>query len=666
MLPVCSATTGCSTHSQICIHGGLRSTTYWITSEIRCNVVDRAVPDLFNKTHPQGVWLGKQPAKLSYSNFMDQSERSGSVNTITRCSFHKELNDHQFELLSNGCCTTGGMNESFATRAGSIQFVENSDMYAQQEELMVFMNQIDETNISPQPANPDSILSMDGIQDDPSLPPDTYNADTDSLSSIKTSVVDVVAETNKSISDIVNEGQNFLNSSIDTVISSIQSAFREANEALNNATGELKSSTDRIGELAGSKLSSLSSDLKEASGRLGITALDGLRQSIIVVEESLAKGFTSAAYGYGTVKELLPTEIQNALSASENKLSEFLRPVGSAFQQGYSTLQGLEEKLGLDPNDPIIPFLLFIGASASLWVYYWVYNYSGYTGDLSPRSTLELLTGNEDGVLIDIRPEDLRERDGIPDLRRAARYRYASIVLPEVDVSLKKLLKAGRNLDDLLIAAVIGNLKNVQDRSKVVVLDAKGVRSKGIARALRKLGVKNSYVVQGGFQSWVREGLRIKDLRPETALTILNEDAEAIIQDFNPTPLRLLGYGMGFAAVSYAAIEWEKTLQIVGIIGLGQSIYKRIASYENTEDFKQDVRLLLAPARLGGQAISWATGKLETNRNGLPTSPSSSDVQSRVLQAAAKHESQPSDSEDTENPSPEVTGPKENMDLSEA
>ena len=77
-------------------------------------------------------------------------------------------------------------------------------------------------------------------------------------------------------------------------------------------------------------------------------------------------------------------------------------------------------------------------------------------------------------------------------------------------------------------------------------------------------------------------------------------------------------------------------------------------------------RLLLAPARLGGQAISWATGKLETNRNGLPTSPSSSDVQSRVLQAAAKHESQPSDSEDTENPSPEVTGPKENMDLSEA
>lgn len=38
--------------------------------------------------------------------------------------------------------------------------------------------------------------------------------------------------------------------------------------------------------------------------------------------------------------------------------------------QGYSTLQGFEEKLGLDPNDPIIPFLLFVGASAALWYTY--------------------------------------------------------------------------------------------------------------------------------------------------------------------------------------------------------------------------------------------------------------------------------------------------------
>ncbi|KAL3506870.1 hypothetical protein ACH5RR_032252 [Cinchona calisaya] len=663
MLPVCSATSSCSTHSQICIQGGLRSISpYCTTSDVRCNVVDRVVPDLLNRAQLQGVCLGKQPVKISYSNFMENCEHSGSSVVINRLSL-KVPDYHQFELLSSGNFT-GRINKSFATRTGDIEFVENSS----QEDLTVFTNQlIDESDIAPELSSPDSMLNMDVIQDDSSLPPDTFNMDTESLSGIRTSAEDVVAESNKSISDLVNEGENFLNSSLDKVTSSIRSAFKEASDAVDNATVELKSATDGTGELAGNKLSAFSSDLKEAFGRLGITAVDGLRQSIVVVEDSIAKAFTSAGYGYGSLKELLPSEIQDALKVPENKLAEFLRPVGSAFQQGYSTLQGLEEKLGLDPNDQIIPFILFIGVSTTVWVCYWIFNYSGYTGDLSPRSTLELLTGKKEGVLIDIRPEDLRERDGIPDLRRSARYRYTNIVLPEVDISVRKLLKGGGNLDDSLTAVVIRNLKIVQDRSKVIVMDANGARSKGIARALRKLGVKNSYLVQGGFQSWVRGGLPFKELRPETTLTILNEDAEAIIQDFNPTPLRLLGYGLGLIAVSYAAIEWEKTLQLIGVVGLGQSIYRRVASYENADDFKQDVRLLLAPVKLGGQAISWATGKLETNRNGLPTSPSSLDVQSRVLQAAAKHESQPSDNEETENLSPELTRPtKENMDLSEA
>lgn len=78
-------------------------------------------------------------------------------------------------------------------------------------------------------------------------------------------------------------------------------------------------------------------------------------------------------------------------------------------------------------------------------------------------------------------------------------------------------------------------------------------------------------------------------------------------------------------------------------------------------------RQLLVPVQLGGEAISWAAGKLESNGIGLSTSPSSSDVQSRVLQAAAKHESQPSDTElqgpSTESETSSVT---ENIDISQA
>lgn len=78
-------------------------------------------------------------------------------------------------------------------------------------------------------------------------------------------------------------------------------------------------------------------------------------------------------------------------------------------------------------------------------------------------------------------------------------------------------------------------------------------------------------------------------------------------------------------------------------------------------------RQLLVPVQLGGQAISWAAGKLESNGLGLSTSPSSSDVQSRVLQAAAKHESQPLDSE-LQDPSTEskTSSVPDNIDVSQA
>lgn len=30
-------------------------------------------------------------------------------------------------------------------------------------------------------------------------------------------------------------------------------------------------------------------------------------------------------------------------------------------------VEGFEESLGLDPNDPLVPFLLFLGLSVTLW-----------------------------------------------------------------------------------------------------------------------------------------------------------------------------------------------------------------------------------------------------------------------------------------------------------
>lgn len=40
-----------------------------------------------------------------------------------------------------------------------------------------------------------------------------------------------------------------------------------------------------------------------------------------------------------------------------------------SFEQVYSAIEGVERSLGLDPSDPIVPFVLLFGTSSTLW--YW-------------------------------------------------------------------------------------------------------------------------------------------------------------------------------------------------------------------------------------------------------------------------------------------------------
>ncbi|WRX21616.1 hypothetical protein QQP08_014103 [Theobroma cacao] len=668
MLPVCSATPGCSSHSQISFHGGLRPfTPFQKDFQSRCNAQDKSVLGMSNGNHLHRMSFKPQAMESFYSNFVESAEQPVSMDLINRYSCPDELDDVKCTFSNEGSPSIQAINESTPFEVGQLKYVETSSLSAAEEKLVDLTNQSAEsTNDSVGMVGPETVTTVDMLPDNSTAASSSLNFDNDSLSSVKTGLDDFLSGFNESINSSVNKGENAVKSLLDNITSSINSVTTSASEAVDNVQAS-----------ASNKVSNLSNDLTEALGKANAFLVDLLRRTIVVVEDSLSNGASSLVY------------------------------IG---------IEGLERSLGFDPNDPIIPFFLLIGISATLWAFYW----------------------------------DLRERDGIPDLRRVARFRYASVSLPEVNGSMRKLLKSGKDLDDSLIAAVIRNLKTVEDRSKVIILDADCSRSKGIARSLRKLGVKSStrfdmletmkdeeansndaekvcglceggesgieefcccdflltkrwfycwgicrwddlgcitqekfrgtaldlqkgtlelrpYLVQGGFQSWVKQGLRIKELKPETTLTILNEEAEAILQDISPSPVQLLGYGVGSATAVYALIEWEKTLQFIGILGLVQTIYWRVSSYENSEDLKKDIRLLLAPVRVGAQALSWAAGKLETNRIGLPTSPSSLDVQNRVLQAAAKLESQPSDAEGIQDPSPEVIAPmNEKVDLSEA
>lgn len=710
MLPLCSASLSGSSHYLASFQVGPRTLFPLHKSNGRCIVEDRVFIGTPNGIHSPEVSFKTQSMKILYADFVERSSQSGSRELADFspnrnqfddiiCEFLNDCVDRESEKLSysmreidrpypvsqdlNDLETPGvsGLDELIPSNAFDTDIsygLSTKSKVAEpfiSGELQSVAGPAGDTlsdlpdQLSPRIDISESLSTADTgvVMDKASAASGTLEVTNDAISKLKENVDGFISGFNGSMDTSIGKADSALKNSYDSVTSLVTYAFRSAAESFESAVSGVLSSIDNTGEVAGNKLSGFTSEFKENTYKVGNVAIDVLRHTIVTVESSLAKAGSSVVYSYGSAKSLLPSDIQKVLNLSEVRVVEVLRPIGTAFQQVYVAVEGLEKYLGFDPNDPIVPFILLLGSSATLGISYWFFTYGGYSGDVTPKFTLDLLLNDENVALIDVRPEDLRERDGIPDLRRGARFRYASVTLPEMDSSVRKLLKNGRDVDDALVAAIIRNLKIVQDSSKVVVMDASGARSKGIARSLRKLGVRRPYLVQGGYGAWMKDGLRTKELKPETTLTILNEEAEAILEDILPNPLKVIGYGAGLIAGIYALIEWEKTLQFIGLIGLGQSIYRRVASYENSEDLKRDARLLLAPVKLGAQAFSWAAGKVEPNKIGLPTSPSSTAVQSRVLQAAAKHESQPSDTEETQDsPRESATPGNENLDLSEA
>ncbi|KAI0504271.1 hypothetical protein KFK09_015223 [Dendrobium nobile] len=466
----------------------------------------------------------------------------------------------------------------------------------------------------------------------------------------------------ESVDKLLNRVDDSLTTTLNAWKLSLSDTVNGVTKTYDGIGSSLFSSIDDSKGQASDQLARFSIKLGENISKAGAVVLDSLRWIIIGVEDGISNGVTFVLYAYASAKTFLPPDIRDALNIFEDDVTQSLSPIGATFQK---VIEEIERNLGLDPNDPLVPFLFLIGTTTTIGISYWLYRYDGYS--LSPERTSELLKNDKNVLLVDVRPEALKERDGIPDLRRAARSKYTSINLIEIDDSIRKLLKGGREVDNALIAVVIRNFKNSKKGTKIVVMDSDAGRSKAIARSLKKLGVKEPYFVEGGFQAWIRKGLRIKEPRPETALTILNEEVEAILEDIKPSPVQFIGYGLGILVAIYAFLEWEKTLQIIGIVGLGQTLYRRVASYKDSDDLKRDVRLLLAPVTVGVATISWITGILEPKMLGLPTSPSSTAVQDRVLQAAAKHESQPADAEEIQAQARESSDQvNEQLDISEA
>lgn len=442
---------------------------------------------------------------------------------------------------------------------------------------------------------------------------------------------------------------NAVRASVDSAGSSVKNAYDSVNgsivRVIKSVTGPSDESVDDL--QSGVENSTQGVDFTSVF-RVGTPANDALKEFVTVVQSATGSAIGAAGsfitQAYSTTKDNVPPEVQSFLDSAEDKVAQITGPVGSAFDKVYIIITDAERAVGLDTDNAVIPVILVVGGSLFLGYTFLNIRYGGYSGDLPPSAALDVLK-KENAVLVDIRSEEATMADGIPDLRRSMRSKFAAVEVIKVEGAARGIIRNTSDVESLITAAVIRNLKSVTGGSKIIVLDTDGGQSKQIARGLRKSGAKRAYRVDGGFKAWVSSGLRVKPAGSQSALTILQEDAEALVEEVQPTSSGIIAVILGSVAGVYALSEWEKTLQLIGVLGIATSIYSRVSLYDTVEDAKADLKLLQKPFSLVIQAIVWLGGLLEPKKLQLATSPLSSNVQGRVIQAAAKHGSNPSELE---------------------
>ncbi|GAB4845353.1 hypothetical protein Ancab_038761 [Ancistrocladus abbreviatus] len=133
----------------------------------------------------------------------------------------------------------------------------------------------------------------------------------------------------------------------------------------------------------------------------------------------------------------------------------------------------------------------------------------GYKGALTPAQTLDLLC-TENHLMIDIRSENDKNKNGIPRLPPSAKNQMIAIPLEELPSKLRGLVKNVKKVEAEIVALKISYLKRLSKGSKIVIMDSYSDFAKIVARTLTSLGFNNCWIMADGFsggKGWLRSQL---------------------------------------------------------------------------------------------------------------------------------------------------------------
>ena len=221
----------------------------------------------------------------------------------------------------------------------------------------------------------------------------------------------------------------------------------------------------------------------------------------------------------------------------------------------------------------------------------------GYDGDVRPKACYESLEKNGNAKIIDTRSEEAIRNEGVPDLRGSARNKGEIVRVVKLNEKERRQTRGARQIELTIAAEKVRKLSSIGSKLYFIGPDAKDlaktVKSETFAR--------KCYTISGGFEGYRSSGLKLRkggykknvaEVAAEEASEIGSRATRAVQSSVGSVSTTVktaddsmkVVYGLLALGVVVGAIEYEKTLQFIGVVGIELTLLNAFLSYENPLD----------------------------------------------------------------------------------
>jgi hypothetical protein len=191
---------------------------------------------------------------------------------------------------------------------------------------------------------------------------------------------------------------------------------------------------------------------------------------------------------------------------------------------------------------------------------------------VSPGAMLEGLAGDDPALLVDLRSLEVREQQGVPQLKLKQRGRAVVVEPVVLDRDTRRSVKSPKAMEEQIRAEYVAGLKEVQKARSVYVIDADGRSALPLVNRLHGLGVGQSRAVEGGVANLIREGYALEgDVAYRSgSLKVFADRVEGLKDQATSYTVETGGLakvGGGVALAAAAAFQWHTVLEYIGVLG---------------------------------------------------------------------------------------------------